>query len=821
MKPSPVVLKLVDDVRDQIIDAGAQYGVDPRAIAGSILAENTMNVQMTDDIKRGFASTGISHIGTKYFSIGLGQIHTDTAMDVEPMMAKMEHRPERSESEIAQELLNPDSAVKYAAAILRQAQDLYKENGIDISKKPEILTTLYNLGKVQQKADLLAQKGQDPKPNYFGIFVDANLAVIGDTIGWDPDKGRLKPRRETEATKDQTSFLKKEVSITSSPPSCSSDGPAELGAYNTIKTRREYPSRKLDSSSALYRVIGHSVDCELQDWSMIETGTGQVGWVKKEVLARASGVRELPTKFTCTPSSDTDACKQKALGATKQKEFLGSDDDKDFHFLPLARTANSASAMGAKSDAKKSPLDWRKFSDDNCFNGSPRGMFFGGLGMSGMPGMGMPSDKGPSDFKRLSKEERQAYSDKFELLKSKLTTTLGLDRWDSEKNPLSLSYGATSSGTLGYRYAGVNGTNVYPLGNSGTSGNYSQPPIYLNPPPGSVSPYAPNGYGSVNPTTTPSPTVGDGSEGTEGTGETGSQPIDKFMEPLGIATQIRDCNTCMFNSKALDAFLNSDLSKLKTLGGFSQFQQSISTLAYVPYKSAQEKFAQSNAARTKIKDVERDMEKLNRESHIDDSIADTCSPLFEKLPKAKAEFDQLLASIDKTKTRGMAIAMVQPGLIVLKATCQNLIDAEKAHNDPSLIEKIGDHPCVFQSGKTGTVATLLSLAAKFEIPDSDKENYLLSSIRGGKEVLKSLAMFGGGIDVDACAYDPIASSKLVNAVAALPCVEAVLAADPILVQAADANVQSKVFNLPFSEGDRFAVKFKQNCTGQMMSPFQK
>ena len=781
MQPNAAVLKMIERVRDNIIDAGQLYGVDPRAIAGSIAAENTMNLQKTDDIKRALASTGISHIGSKSFSIGLGQIHTDAAMEVESMMAKVENRPERTVDEVAKELLIPSSAVKYAAAILRQAQDIYKSNGIDISKNPELLSTLYNLGKVQDKADALTATKRAPKPNYFGVFVSKNMAQISETIGWDPVKGRTKPRRNDTSDPNETTYLKNSIMITSSPSTCNTDGKAEVAKYNALESQRSFPERALDSRSALYRVVGQSVDCQMKSWKMIETGTGQVGWVKEEALDRVTGIRETKSSFTCNSTDDVDGCKKKALGLSNQTSFLGADAEKDFHFLPLP-TAQKPSDKFEERDPrgsaeKKKPVDWRAF-NSNCLDNDNNPF---GNPMSG----GRSSNQ--SEFKKLSKDERLAYADKLDQLKEKMAAALGIDKWDSSKNPLGLTFGGAllnaDSGTYpGRRNRSRNG---YP----GSSGG---------------------GFpGSLPDDDSASPVR--------------AAPVASFYDPMKISTELRNCgNSCTFDMKQLDSLVAANPDDLKSLKGFATIKNLISNQKVKIETPSRVNLKMSIDAINMDADDRREMAERDARAHIADSVKETCQPIFDQMPKVREAYDDLVAAVEKSgpnrKTRSVRDIEVQTQ--ALQMTCKNLIDIKKVREGGAQATKL-DRPCSFQS-KSGEVSTLLSVAAQLNIPDDDKLEFLLTPIKEAKGKIRPNG-YGvwGGDDMDHvdCRYDPIASAKLVNDLASLPCVEAVLAADPVLTQNPNPSVQSKVFNLPIGEGDRFAVKFKQNCTGSMNSPF--
>lgn len=176
-------------LRGLIIRIADQYGVDPVTLVAAPLAENTLNVKKLSRILEKQIETpdGLDDEGrpTNYavklvvdrpLSIGPGQIYVYAAKRVEALAARIENRPMRKGGEIKDMLLTPEGALRYAAAILRDAQDTYAAGGVDISHRPEILATLYNIGKVKER--LANAKGRDSLPNYFGYWVGLNYDYI-------------------------------------------------------------------------------------------------------------------------------------------------------------------------------------------------------------------------------------------------------------------------------------------------------------------------------------------------------------------------------------------------------------------------------------------------------------------------------------------------------------------------------------------------------------------------------------------------------------------------------------------------------------------
>ncbi len=197
-QPNPTLLRNYygdSTMRSLIIRIAEQYNIDPVTLVAAPLAENTLNVKKLsrvienqfdkadqyDDDGRPMVFNVAIH---EPLSVGPGQIYVSVAKRVEKLAASIEGRPMRKGGEIKNELFKPEGALRYAAAILRDAQDTYAAGGIDISRRPEILATLYNIGKVSERLRNLQYRIKDTKgkaetlPNYFGYWVGLNYEHI-------------------------------------------------------------------------------------------------------------------------------------------------------------------------------------------------------------------------------------------------------------------------------------------------------------------------------------------------------------------------------------------------------------------------------------------------------------------------------------------------------------------------------------------------------------------------------------------------------------------------------------------------------------------
>lgn len=346
------------EIKDDIKEFSYKVGVDPRAVTGAILAENTMNVQgdqtITDvfqKLKANPVSQKLSEfIRGKSFSIGLGQVTLKGATEVEPLLAQIDRRPIRSESEINEDLLTIDGSLKYAAAAIKFCQDAFQQVGYDISKDPRILASLYVTGDCKKKARERKQLGGKPQLNYFGFFVEKNLNDLESLIEYDkPFDPKNNSRLFKQSTKNESIIeeLHSPVKLTVHPATCDGKGNAEQRADEYVKTRTYSAGPVHTQAQGQFRVLNRSVDCNLDEWSMIEDERGRRGWISKEDLDKNSrkkvkswvsgGSREYASLCDMRDSGCItkvkDAIGSKALGFTENGFFeiklVGAESDRD------------------------------------------------------------------------------------------------------------------------------------------------------------------------------------------------------------------------------------------------------------------------------------------------------------------------------------------------------------------------------------------------------------------------------------------------------------------------------------------------------------
>jgi hypothetical protein len=204
--PPAHLMAYYGNLRPLILQIAKQYRIDPVTLVATPLAENTMNVRIKDAKLTDFVDSNVwKHTAedtaagseeqvdengivvnpmiramyNRPRSVGPGQIYVSAAKHVEKLSAQIEGRTVlRSGKEIKHELFTPEGALRYAAAIIRDAQDRYAAAGYNISNRPEVLATLYNIGRVDSSISRTKEERRMPLPNYFGYWVAVNYRYL-------------------------------------------------------------------------------------------------------------------------------------------------------------------------------------------------------------------------------------------------------------------------------------------------------------------------------------------------------------------------------------------------------------------------------------------------------------------------------------------------------------------------------------------------------------------------------------------------------------------------------------------------------------------
>jgi len=152
--------KIVTDNAQYIINAAEEFDIDPVWIAMVIYAEQALNHNAKDwfDI---LGATGL--VDT---SVGVGQVRISTAKFIEEEGYMPETKGQCQSSKITWKLGNKEGNIRYVAAYIKYFIDLWSEVYPEITQRPDIIATLFNVG--HQKTSPNA----NPESNEFGDYAE-------------------------------------------------------------------------------------------------------------------------------------------------------------------------------------------------------------------------------------------------------------------------------------------------------------------------------------------------------------------------------------------------------------------------------------------------------------------------------------------------------------------------------------------------------------------------------------------------------------------------------------------------------------------------
>jgi len=172
--------RMIKEHTGSIKTAAEEFGVDPVVVAGVIYQEQSTNVNFVDTLADYIG--GLLFVNT---SIGIGQVRVSTAQALEthhpslnPALAGKSavlHNAIRIEF-----LKDPLMNIRYVAAKVAFDQKRWKEAGFDISDRPDILGTLYNIEDVKNPKK---EPHANPDSNDFGKGVAENYDAIKRWLG--------------------------------------------------------------------------------------------------------------------------------------------------------------------------------------------------------------------------------------------------------------------------------------------------------------------------------------------------------------------------------------------------------------------------------------------------------------------------------------------------------------------------------------------------------------------------------------------------------------------------------------------------------------
>lgn len=696
VQPKKNLMAVLRTLNQPLREISKSLDIDPTAVAGAILAENSLNVQVDDDTHAFLEKIQLNPVANdiskllrgKSFSIGFGQIKPESAQEAEDVLAKTEGRPKRTPEEIKQALLNPIESIKYAAAIIRQCQDEYFKNGFDVSKDPAVLVTLYNLGSCREKAKAAAGKKRAPRPNFFGFFVSHFKDDIIREVGLG-DQGVVvgAPSRALKQA-SINNRLTNAVRLYGSPPRCSTSGPGQVGEYFKVATLSQSPRSVLAEGE--YQVLAVGLDCDMRDWSLIQTSRGEIGWISNEVLQKNSEEFAKGNEGSSCSSSKNSDCLER-LKKDLNDSVLGVDSN---GLLEISLEG------GVKNPGKPNV---KKFDVYACLG-------------SGSGGAGAIAH---GKLTLIDPQKAEELRQRTEAKKKEIIGKFGYRDWDDKRNF-----------------------------------------------------------------------------------------FKEILNSLDFGWQNSCKNRCRVDVETIEKLMSEDPLKYKGYKGYKEFV--------------------GNYARVSIEavvtiDKDKPKPELSQWKERLEQIERECGQILAFSPKSKGILENLRNWVDEAAAseKGLpALDTVNYGSEAnILGVCRGLnrVRTSRAQSGGQSTEvKLAEEDCsgcrvnmTFKTGANSSLGTSvdLELLANIVNEDDDYDDILFGA-------LESFGHRLGRYQQDEppeCTYDPVASTKKVELIAASPCVDAVFVPDHYIANKMSDSPKG-VFYKPFSEDDRFAIKLKDGCS---------
>jgi hypothetical protein len=191
-RPTGSALRFVRAHQKQIRAIGREFGVHPTVISAVLIAEESTNMQLDDDLQNAVAwalgdhgEMSLMRIGDwfrKPISLGRSQANREGLIHAARVIRRVSPGRQVTWQDLARNLLNfkgdvePDLLV--IAALAREAQDDYRLCGLDISKNVGVLVTLHSLGRTRIRAQKARFECRRPSINFLGLFARKYIRVI-------------------------------------------------------------------------------------------------------------------------------------------------------------------------------------------------------------------------------------------------------------------------------------------------------------------------------------------------------------------------------------------------------------------------------------------------------------------------------------------------------------------------------------------------------------------------------------------------------------------------------------------------------------------
>lgn len=173
-QPHRILMFLLQGYRKKLIELGTKYNIHPALPVAAIVTEHSINVGIEDVIQDSLSQTMFTRngafLGIKEMSFGFGQLYNDAALEAETKIAALENRkPDRNI--IRERIKSIEGSLEYVAALMSAYIEKYEEAGYQVRNNIGVVSTLYNIGKIDSRIERTKKERRDPGVNYFGWFV--------------------------------------------------------------------------------------------------------------------------------------------------------------------------------------------------------------------------------------------------------------------------------------------------------------------------------------------------------------------------------------------------------------------------------------------------------------------------------------------------------------------------------------------------------------------------------------------------------------------------------------------------------------------------
>lgn len=290
--PKKMSMIIFQSFRAMVVEIAKKYEVDPVLLIAVIATEHTLNVNIDDVWQNMLIKSNTLGGNPLDFSYGFGQIHDGIALEVEPIVAKVEKREVYADYQsIRDRLFTMEGALNYAAAILVDARQKYADQGIDISNSPGVMASLYNLGNVERRAQAAKGKESAPQVNFFGWFVLYNWSIFYKAIV-EPPKSMAFSNEMLEESKLSGMIGDPVYPLFSTSSSLPLFLRPERCAFgynydNKSKTIAMESIARSETDIGGFEILSQSYDCNGNEWSLLKMFNGAVGWVSHLELQKS------------------------------------------------------------------------------------------------------------------------------------------------------------------------------------------------------------------------------------------------------------------------------------------------------------------------------------------------------------------------------------------------------------------------------------------------------------------------------------------------------------------------------------------------------